>query len=138
MQHETDDQVAVPLVADLTARFPTLNSVSFDKGFHSPANQQRLLEMIELPVLPKKGKCSPTEYARTPSGFPIPAPAPPRYRVGHQCAGGARPGPLPRSWHRRLQALRRAGCARAQPARLGAILIAQDAEQEQCQRKRAA
>ncbi len=64
MQHETDDQVAVPLVEDLVARFPRLKSVSFDKGFHSPANQQCLAEIIDFPVLPKKGKCSQAEHER--------------------------------------------------------------------------
>ncbi|NEX23806.1 ISNCY family transposase, partial [Thiorhodococcus mannitoliphagus] len=58
MQHETDDQVAVPLVEGLVSDFSPLASVSFDKGFHSPANQQRLAELVDFPVLPKKGKRS--------------------------------------------------------------------------------
>jgi hypothetical protein len=64
MVRETDDQVAVPVVEDLAKRFPNLHSVSLDKGFHSPANQQRLAEVVPLPVLPKKGKCNATEAAR--------------------------------------------------------------------------
>ena len=64
MQGETDDQVAVPVVEDLARRFPNLNSVSLDKGFHSPANQTRLAEVVPFPVLPKKGKCNATEAQR--------------------------------------------------------------------------
>lgn len=61
MQKQTDDQVAVPLVEDLAERFPALKSVSMDKGFHSPENQRRLAEVIEFPVVPKKGKRSPAQ-----------------------------------------------------------------------------
>ena len=64
MQKETDEQVAEPLVADLAERYRTVISVSMDKGFHSPANQQGLAEIIDFPVLPKKGKCSPSELER--------------------------------------------------------------------------
>jgi IS5 family transposase len=64
MPHETDDQVAVPVVEDLKQRFPHIRSVSFDKGYHSPANQQRLSEIVDFPVLPKKGKCNATERER--------------------------------------------------------------------------
>jgi hypothetical protein len=64
MQKETDDQVAVPLVEDLAKRYDNLISVSLDKGFHSPANQERLGEIIDFPVLPKKGKRSASELER--------------------------------------------------------------------------
>jgi hypothetical protein len=64
MERITDDQVAVPLVEETVARFPTVVSASMDKGFHSPANQRGLAEVIDFPVLPKKGKCSAAERAR--------------------------------------------------------------------------
>ncbi|MGB5834734.1 MAG: ISNCY family transposase [Thiohalocapsa sp.] len=64
MQDETDDQVLVPVVEDLARRYPRIHSVSFDKGYHSPANQRRLAEVIPFPVLPKKGKCNAAEHAR--------------------------------------------------------------------------
>ncbi len=64
MQGETDDQVAIPLVTELAQRFPNLRSVSLDKGFHSPANQKHLAELVPFPVLPKKGKCNATEAQR--------------------------------------------------------------------------
>jgi IS5 family transposase len=58
MQKQTDDQIAVPLVEDVAKRYPAVKSVSMDKGFHSPENQRRLAEVIEFPVVPKKGKRS--------------------------------------------------------------------------------
>jgi IS5 family transposase len=58
MQQQTDDQIAVPLVEDIAKHFPAVKSVSMDKGFHSPENQRRLAEVIEFPVVPKKGKRS--------------------------------------------------------------------------------
>ena len=64
MEKTTDDQIAVPLVKESCARFPEITSASLDKGFHSPANQAALAEIIELPVVPKKGKRSAAELER--------------------------------------------------------------------------
>jgi IS5 family transposase len=64
MEKTTDDQVAVPLVKDVQAHFPTVHSVSMDKGFHSKDNQKALAEVVPLPVLPKKGRRNQTEQAR--------------------------------------------------------------------------
>jgi len=61
---ETDDQVAVPIAIELKARYPRIKSLSFDKGFHSPDNQKQLAELIDFPVLPKKGRCNAAERAR--------------------------------------------------------------------------
>jgi len=58
MEHETDDQVAVPMIEEGKKKFTSLNSCSFDKGFHSPANQKDLLQHIDNVILPKKGKLS--------------------------------------------------------------------------------
>jgi hypothetical protein len=58
MQHQTDDQVAVPMVDATKAKFPELSSCSFDKGFHSPDNQKELSQRLERVVLPRKGKLS--------------------------------------------------------------------------------
>jgi len=35
-----------------------LNACSFDKGFHSPANQVALTEQLDMVALPRKGKLS--------------------------------------------------------------------------------
>jgi hypothetical protein len=37
------------------------NSKGMDKGFRSPANQRQLADIIDFPVLPKKGKRSVAE-----------------------------------------------------------------------------
>ena len=58
MQKTTDDQVAVTRVETALAGFPKISSASFDKGFHSPANQIALAALIPQVVLPKKGKLS--------------------------------------------------------------------------------
>ncbi len=64
MEKTTDDQVAVPLIERARAAFPEIAAASFDKGFHSPANQTRLAELLPRVVLPKKGKLSESERAR--------------------------------------------------------------------------
>ena len=64
MEKCTDDQVAIPLVEETCARFAEVDSASMDKGFHSPANQKGLAEVVPLPVLPKKGKCTAAERER--------------------------------------------------------------------------
>jgi len=58
MQQQTDDQVAVSMVTQAKQRFTHLTSCSFDKGFHSPANQLALQEHLEQVALPRKGKLS--------------------------------------------------------------------------------
>jgi hypothetical protein len=64
MEKTTDDKIAIALVEQTKARFPDVQSASMDKGFHSPANQAGLAEIVDLPVLPKKGKCSAAEAER--------------------------------------------------------------------------
>jgi hypothetical protein len=58
MQQETDDKVAVPMVREAKSRFPNLSSCSFDKGFHSPSNQEELAKLLDKVILPRKGKLS--------------------------------------------------------------------------------
>ena len=60
----TDVEVAVAMVEQAQHRFPALNAVSMDKGFHSPANQADLAERLDQVTLPKKGKRSKAEQAR--------------------------------------------------------------------------
>jgi hypothetical protein len=64
MEKTTDDKIAVALVEETKARVPEVKSASMDKGFHSPANQASLAEIVDLPVVPKKGKCSAAEAER--------------------------------------------------------------------------
>ncbi len=58
MQNQTDDQVTVEMVSQAKKRFANLNVCSFDKGFHSKTNQEALKDILELVVLPRKGKLS--------------------------------------------------------------------------------
>jgi len=58
MEKQSDDQVAQEMVIEAKKRYPKLNACSFDKGFHSPENQAVLKELLELAVLPRKGKLS--------------------------------------------------------------------------------
>lgn len=58
MQGTTDDAVAVSIVEETKQRFGTLHSVSMDKGFHSKDNQVKLKEIVNVVVIPKKGRLS--------------------------------------------------------------------------------
>jgi len=58
MENTTDDKVAVSMVDESKERFPALNAVSMDKGFHSPDNQEKLKERLDRVVLPRKGRLS--------------------------------------------------------------------------------
>ena len=56
MEQETDKEIAVPIIKETKARFKSLQGCSFDKGFHSPENQEQLAKLLTHCVLPRKGK----------------------------------------------------------------------------------
>jgi hypothetical protein len=58
MQNETDDKVAVSIIKETIERFNDLSSCSFDKGFHSPSNQEDLAKILDKVILPRKGRLS--------------------------------------------------------------------------------
>lgn len=58
MEKQSDEQVAFAMVTESKKRFADLGSCSFDKGFYSPANRQKLADVLDRVVLPKKGKLS--------------------------------------------------------------------------------
>ncbi len=58
MHKQTDEQVAVSMVTEAKKRFAQLTACSFDKGFHSTANQMALQEHLTLVAVPRKGKLS--------------------------------------------------------------------------------
>jgi len=58
MEKQTDDAIAVEMVSQSRQRFPELTIASFDKGFHSKANQAELKNHLEQVILPKKGRLS--------------------------------------------------------------------------------
>ncbi len=58
MRKQTDDQVAVPIIQETKAKYLNLATCSFDKGFHSPTNQEELKKLLQVVALPRKGKLS--------------------------------------------------------------------------------
>ena len=62
-EHEVES--AQPLLAQIKQKFTfKIASISFDKGFWSPENREALEPLVELLVLPKKGKRNAVEYER--------------------------------------------------------------------------
>ena len=60
----SDVDFAVPMVEITEELFPDFCAVSFDRGFHSPANRARLDELLVDNVLPKKGRLSKADRER--------------------------------------------------------------------------
>jgi len=58
MENQTDDQIAVEMVAEVKRKFAILSNCSFDRGFHSPKNQEDLQQLLDHVVLPRKGNLS--------------------------------------------------------------------------------
>jgi DNA-binding transcriptional MerR regulator len=58
MRRQTDEEIAVGMAAAAKAKHPDLKGCSFDKGFHSPGNQERLAAILDRVILPKKGRLS--------------------------------------------------------------------------------
>ena len=63
MEKTTDDAIAVSITERTKKSYDTLRSVSMDKGFHSKANQDQLKEIVELVVMPRKGRLSVVDKA---------------------------------------------------------------------------
>jgi len=58
MWNQTDEKLTVPIVEEVKKRFPNLSSMSYDRGFYSNSNREKLKELLESSALPKKGKLS--------------------------------------------------------------------------------
>jgi hypothetical protein len=63
MEGTTDDAVAVPIIEDTKTRFDNLHSISMDKGFHSKDNQVKLKEIVNVVVIPRKGRLNAVDRA---------------------------------------------------------------------------
>jgi len=61
MEKTIDKKVAVPIVEAAQVKFSDLKICSFDKGFYTPLNREWLREMLDVAVMPKKGKLSKEE-----------------------------------------------------------------------------
>ena len=112
-----DVDVAVPLVAACQAQYPELRGCSFDRGFHSPANQQQLAAMLEHVALPAKGRG--TEGQPSPGRYSIvrgATAAASGRGIGDPCVGKSWPGPGTHAWPGRLRTHRGYLDPRRQPA----------------------
>ncbi len=58
MEKEKDIDIAVSMVTETQQKFPALSVCSFDKGFYNPKNREELRDLLDLAVLPKKGRLS--------------------------------------------------------------------------------
>lgn len=64
MEKQTDDQVTVPIAEGAKQRFPQMTQVSYDRGFWSKENLERLEALLDRAVLPKKGRWSEQDRQR--------------------------------------------------------------------------
>ena len=63
--HEgVDSDMIVAFMEAAKALYPTIVSCSMDKGYHSPHNRAELDQLLDLNVMPKKGKWSKADRAR--------------------------------------------------------------------------
>lgn len=61
MEGKTDEETAVPVLAEAKKKFPRINAASYDRGFYSPENKQKLLRFLDRVVMPRKGRPAPDE-----------------------------------------------------------------------------
>jgi len=64
LEKTEDVEAAVSLIEETQKRYAKLRSASFDKGFHSPENYTDLTKIVDLVVMPKKGKLSMQDIER--------------------------------------------------------------------------
>ena len=63
--HEgVDSDMIVAFMEDAKALYPTIVSCSMDKGYHCPRNRAELDRLLDLNVLPKKGRWSKADRVR--------------------------------------------------------------------------
>jgi hypothetical protein len=58
MQHESDQEAAVPITYQTQEKFPDFKICSYDKGFWNPENRIELNKILDAVILPKKGRLS--------------------------------------------------------------------------------
>ncbi|WP_422469054.1 ISNCY family transposase [Endozoicomonas sp. ALC013] len=64
MEKQTDDQVTVAIAKGAKQRFPEVSQVSYDRGFWSKENLEKLETFLDRAVLPKKGRWSEQDRKR--------------------------------------------------------------------------
>jgi hypothetical protein len=58
LERQSDNQLAVSMAQGAKDRFENLVACSYDKGFYSPENRKQLSDILDVVVLPKKGRLS--------------------------------------------------------------------------------
>ena len=58
MEKQVDSEVAVSMVEQTKEKFPDLTQCSFDKGFYTPDNRVKLSDLLDMVIMPKKGRLS--------------------------------------------------------------------------------
>ena len=58
LERQSDNQLAVAMAQGAKDRFENLVACSYDKGFYSPENRKQLSDILDIVVLPKKGRLS--------------------------------------------------------------------------------
>jgi IS5 family transposase len=58
LEGQSDNQLAVAMAQGAKDRFENLVACSYDKGFYSPENRKLLSDILDVVVLPKKGRLS--------------------------------------------------------------------------------
>jgi len=67
METTSDVDVALPLTTRAKEKFPSIKSCSYDRGYWSPSNRKALGELIEMPVMSKKGRLNKSEKVESSS-----------------------------------------------------------------------
>jgi hypothetical protein len=63
MQKKHDKDIAVP-ITEAMLKTHEIESISFDKNFWTPENHRRMSQLVQVVVMPKKGKRNQQEYER--------------------------------------------------------------------------
>jgi transposase, IS5 family len=58
LERQSDNQLTVAMAQGAKDRFENLVACSYDKGFYSPENRKQLSDILDVVVLPKKGRLS--------------------------------------------------------------------------------
>ena len=64
MWTESDVELIPEIMRDTREKYPQLKGCSFDKGFWSPRGKAALEKVLEMPVLPRKGRLSKADKER--------------------------------------------------------------------------
>ena len=139
MQGETDDKITVYFTEETRILFPNLRACSFDKGFYTPDNRDRLDLILDQVTLPKKGRLAEADQERESTEEFVTA------RKQHPAVESAihslQTHGLDRCRDRGIEGFKRYvgwGVIAFNLHKLGAILMEQEKEKERRQQRKAA